>query len=667
MDNNYNHDSITFFDLIKSQDKIEIPIIQRDYAQGREDKKEIRENFLNAIYENIIQENNLKLDFIYGSKVDNIYQPLDGQQRLTTLFLLHWYASIKEDKINEAQELLLKFSYETRITSREFCEALVKNDVIILSETELEISNQIINSKWFFLSWRNDPTINSMLRTLDAIHNKFYLVENIWEKLTVKNLISFYNINLDNIGLTDDLYIKMNARGKLLTPFENFKASFEKYISDSKWELNFNPTQTLAFKIDTKWTDFFWTNFRKNNKIDIALMRFISSLLMYRLAIEKNNNRIQNIRSIQDNQNNIKINFITLESYKYIYNVFELYSEKYNNLDLSINFPLFSHNPKLNFLKEVVFEENVFSPNINSASYSQKVLLFAQIEYLIKNENFDKDKYLDWIRVIRNIIARGSVEKGGKRPDIIRSPETFDGVINLILELSEGCSDIYIFLSTKDKFNSAFAKEQIEEEKNKAKLIINYPDFKNEIFEMEDLIFFKGRIDFAFKCIGYKYDVDDFDKDSFVKIKNVIINYFGNDESTNDFSNDIRRALLTIEVDNNYNFYDYWSSRWYVVDSIKRCLIENFRELEYYIYNTDYSLFLNKLLNKLKTESLDNIIDNFIPPDNMPYWKVRLIKEKDLLDKQSKSNYIAIDHQNKVCYLLRSKRPRDIAGCIEIN
>ena len=32
---------LNFFELIDNQKKIEIPIIQRDYAQGREDKKKL--------------------------------------------------------------------------------------------------------------------------------------------------------------------------------------------------------------------------------------------------------------------------------------------------------------------------------------------------------------------------------------------------------------------------------------------------------------------------------------------------------------------------------------------------------------------------------------------------------------------------------------------------
>ena len=67
------------------------------------------------------------------------------------------------------------------------------------------------------------------------------------------------------------------------------------------------------------------------------------------------------------------------------------------------------------------------------------------------------------MRVVRNIISRGDAEKTGTRPAIIRSPETFDGVISLIKELAEGCNDIYNFLA-KSSIKSSFAKEQIIEE-----------------------------------------------------------------------------------------------------------------------------------------------------------------------------------------------------------
>lgn len=92
----------TFIDLFTTNDeenklplqKIEIPIIQRDYAQGRQtdDVNRIRERFLTSLYDALTLDKQIKLDFVYGDINENgVLIPLDGQQRLTTLFLLHWY------------------------------------------------------------------------------------------------------------------------------------------------------------------------------------------------------------------------------------------------------------------------------------------------------------------------------------------------------------------------------------------------------------------------------------------------------------------------------------------------------------------------------------------------------------------------------------------------
>lgn len=658
---NHTSETISFLQLLEQQSKIEIPIIQRDYAQGRKDKKEIRENFLNAIYESLVAEKVIKLDFIYGSKIDDVFLPLDGQQRLTTLFLLHWYAAVKDNILNSKRDILSKFGYETRITSREFCEALLGAE--LETQSNILLSEQIKDSKWFFMFWKTDPTIDAMLRTIDNIHRRFSDVNDLWLKLESKNLINFYYVELENIGLSDDLYIKMNARGKLLSPFENFKASLEKHILDNKWESQeIKVDDTFAFKIDTTWTDYFWSYFKKNNKIDNSLMRFISTIVMARQSIERQANRVSVIQILHDNPDKIRASYFSKDGFEYLTTCFNKYSSLSDNkIDLSIDFEFWRHKPKRDFLTEIVFEENLFSSQINSASYTQKVLFYAQTEYLIRNE-FNRGKFLDWMRVVRNIVSRGSVIKGGKRPDIIRSPESFDGVIFLISEIAVGSADIYNHLANVERLNSSFAREQLDEERHKAKIIVNNMANRTLIFKMEDLPLFKGRIDFIFYCMDYNFDPVDFDVHLFSNFYEAMNKHFG-DDSSDKISNDIRRALLTIENNNRYDFYDYWWSYWYVGEATKRCLLENYRELEYYIYYTEQRIYFKKLMIKILENSLADIIQNFVPPINFPNWKLRLITEPELLDKKSKSNYIAIPDDNLSCYLLKSKRPRDLDGC----
>lgn len=83
---------------------IEIPIIQRDYAQGRTSKEvtRIRIRFLTSLYEALTNNSPIKLDFVYGEIKEKKLIPLDGQQRLTTLFLLHWYIA-RHEEIDEKE------------------------------------------------------------------------------------------------------------------------------------------------------------------------------------------------------------------------------------------------------------------------------------------------------------------------------------------------------------------------------------------------------------------------------------------------------------------------------------------------------------------------------------------------------------------------------------
>ena len=151
--------------------QIAIPIIQRDYAQGRknDEVRRIRDRFLTSLL-NAVNGEAICLDFIYGD-IDNEGKltPLDGQQRLTTLFLLYWYSAKKSEIDNSEYDFLSNFTYETRYSSRDFCHELITFNPDFNSGTSL--SDQIINQSWFPLDWKNDPTISSMLVMIDEIVN----------------------------------------------------------------------------------------------------------------------------------------------------------------------------------------------------------------------------------------------------------------------------------------------------------------------------------------------------------------------------------------------------------------------------------------------------------------------------------------------------------------
>lgn len=179
----------SFWSLLSNSsiENITIPIIQRAYTQGGrsgDPKIEIKgEKFLIRLIE-ALKGKPILLDFVYGSNSKNKVFPLDGQQRLTTLFLLHWYVSQKENKLDgTVKDILKKFSYETRQSSRYFCEHLC-NYKIDSSKFKDKLSDTIKNEKWFMLSWLDDPSIRSMLGMLDKIDLALKDDENLfWDVL----------------------------------------------------------------------------------------------------------------------------------------------------------------------------------------------------------------------------------------------------------------------------------------------------------------------------------------------------------------------------------------------------------------------------------------------------------------------------------------------------
>lgn len=291
---------------------IEIPLIQRDYAQGRDMPKveDIRRRFVGALKKALINKEPITLDFVYG-EIDNnrTLIPLDGQQRLTTLFLLHWYIARREGVSEDKLAFLTKFSYATRYSAREFCKRLVSPDYQPDFNRD-RLSDEITDQSWMPLDWENDSTISAMLRMIDYIHVMFNnSCNNLWPRLEA-GCISFYFLPIKQLGATDDLYIKMNSRGKPLTEFENVKAEWEaciKAISPS-----IMPQQDaeqlqhrIEQKMDLDWTDLLWpyrngqTGSSADDVVDdkfIRYLRFLTDIIYYKdEELKKNSSDILSI------------------------------------------------------------------------------------------------------------------------------------------------------------------------------------------------------------------------------------------------------------------------------------------------------------------------------------------------------------------------------------
>lgn len=517
-------DKISFWTLLKNY-KIVIPIIQRDYAQGRSGKEYIREKFLTQI-KNALDGSNPsgELDFVYGTTKDGCFYPLDGQQRLTTLWLLHWFIASKAGKLKEAKETLKKFSYETRTSSREFCEKLCEFDISNFPR----VADAIQKQTWFYVAWKQDPTIQSMLRMLegtdrknkrgndfiDGIEEAFqcYDHDHLECRLPLCRYIDYWNqlagsacpvkfskleINSAELPVSDDLYIKMNARGKPLSDFENFKADLISSLSEGD-------AVTYGSLIDNNWTNFFWNK----DEIDLFDSKWIAFLCRFAVCV-----KIEN--STSDTNENIAAILKDWCVYKddpekgfiYKYKVFRDFQNIFNGtvlarvekifcgwqaLKKSNDFSLTSSwGDSFDFIP--VKKEN----SISTLTMKTRVLFYGTMLFCEKCGADEKDTCLidewsAWKRVIWNL-AENTNESSNL--------DSFVGVMKMIGKLAEGCLDVYAYLENNaDVLMNNFKFDQLKEEIDKAKQInsLSSPD-KETIIRAEKYAFFNGAIRFLYR------------------------------------------------------------------------------------------------------------------------------------------------------------------------
>lgn len=547
----------TLFKLLEEY-KVVIPVIQRDYAQGRKGKEFLRKSFLTQIKKSLEDPNNkTTLDFIYGNLENDSFLPLDGQQRLTTLWLVYWYVSLRAGMLSsdEIRKKLERFSYQTRASSCEFCKAICNEKNLTNFEEYRKfnpkntIADFIKSQTWFFSSWNQDPTINSMLRTIggdnDNLEDNIEVLfkdadfEDFSEKLYSENApidFELMIINSKDLPMSDDLYIKMNARGKALTNFENFKADLIGYIHSSDAfngaapnapELTYK--EYLPSQIDSCWTDVFWSVARKraekenikfNGNIDNIFFAFINRYVLNEICLneqmrpdefasgsEKKFNKSQKrdfekLFGISDKSKtaddslivyedfDVYVKYLSFEKIKNLDHVFLIISEDnykvLSSIKSALNFNnVDDQNSSYNFIpKEFV------SSNLKERVYFLAITLY--LESIKPASTFNEENFKKWMRVVKNLIENAVVESLPVMVTCMRQIE------NLCQNPNE--KDIYEILNNlDDNFSSSQLGLQLLEEKQKAQKILVEKDWERKIIEAETYSFFNGTIRFLYR------------------------------------------------------------------------------------------------------------------------------------------------------------------------
>lgn len=466
---------------------IEIPLIQRDYAQGRQDVAvdEIRKNFIDVLHLAVAGEKPapVDLDFVYGEVKSGVLEPLDGQQRLTTLFLLHWYLASRAGELLSSQPWV-KFSYATRPSARLFCERLVMSPLPASVE---QPSAWVIDQPWYLFVWHHDPTIKSMLVMLDAIHLQFRTADakKAWARLVdpIDPAVSFLLLAPPDMGSTADLYIKMNSRGKPLTEFENFKAHFEKSIAST------NRAEKFAQNIDGAWSDLLWGFRGEDDLVDDEFIRyigFITELCEWRdpdLEVRERRERLSRRTERVFGGTNLK----RAESLDFLFRAFDVWAgrdvarvfsglfrgaaERQDGVEAD-RIALFFRDQRINLFDACCRTFGDTSGRTRIFTLGQSLLLFAVLLHLM----YETDALPARIRSLRNLIEASTNElRVDQMPRLLRDVER--------LVRDDALGEI-------DSFN----KQQVEDELLKRTFLTANPELHETLHGLEDHHLLRGSI-----------------------------------------------------------------------------------------------------------------------------------------------------------------------------
>lgn len=596
----------TFYELI-DKNIIEIPIIQRDYAQGRTSTKvtELRDRFVKSMLDKIVRNEKMHLGFVYGKiegkdknreillhkqavntllgsvtqyaekfnikvnsevisdaiELSNIprFIPLDGQQRLTTLYLLYWYIAMRK---GESFSGINNFKYNNRKFALDFCKEISRSENVykIKNELKKELDVQLKGAPWFLDKWKNDATVSGMLVMLKKIHEEFNaLLDFSFDNIEVKSLpFSFDFLDLSELDQSDELYIKMNERGKQLTDFEHFKAWLQdKTAKDYQSQADKSFLEQFWVKMDTEWLEFFWRQLDDVNytALDDLFYNYLKTMAMNHhlstLGLSDLPEQAKDLWQLVNNgdtyTNQDSVTYIPLSKFSYLigdikYDVFSIEALKFINtcfeFQLSDNrqeyleslepllSPVFSKGNILNFY----LKGKQFTPN-----YWDHAMYFSILKFYQTFQEPSNSFFVDWMRILRNLIYNTQIQNPENLYNALKS-------LNSLFLVEDSKSNPLSSLIQEESFATIkfFSDTQYTEEKLKAKYIVE-SEWKEQILNLEKHNYFYGRIGFILNLSKSEEGI--FDIGLFTDYGRLLSDLFEKD--TDEFL--LQRALLTCE------------------------------------------------------------------------------------------------------------------------
>ena len=276
--------------ILSDDNRVIIPDLQRDYCWGdKVTSSDISKTYAYAFVEGLINNlanDSLNLGLIYGYEAPAGHiQLCDGQQRFTTLFLLIGMINRKTEN-NGFQSYLIsdfelsddhepRLQYAIRESSLYFLSDLTMH--FFLGGHNLHVSD-IEKQLWFFNDYKLDPSIQSMLKSLEDIEtildtsglNPVDIGNRIVDNLT------FMYYDMENRRTGEETFVIINTTGEPLSTTENLKAMLFSHQSNEQRNECVDRWET--------WEQFFWKqrDKKKNDTADNGMAEFFRWIMLLR-------------------------------------------------------------------------------------------------------------------------------------------------------------------------------------------------------------------------------------------------------------------------------------------------------------------------------------------------------------------------------------------------
>ena len=268
-------------DLFSDNHKIIIPDLQRDYCWGKTNGESDGMNLVQTFVENLLNHNNseLNLGLLYAYEAPTGHVQLcDGQQRITTLFLLLGHLNkrtenddllnlviSKQEQVDDWEPYL---QYSIRESSLYFLSDLTRK--FFRSESKIKTSD-IRKQPWYFKDYDYDPSIQSMIAAMqiieDILDNRELSSADFKETgLNIASNLSFIYYDMVNRTNGEETFVVINTTGEPLSSSENLKPNLINAQSEA--------LQSEYARTWESWELYFWKARQQNDTADNGMQEF---------------------------------------------------------------------------------------------------------------------------------------------------------------------------------------------------------------------------------------------------------------------------------------------------------------------------------------------------------------------------------------------------------